>query len=297
MLINKSIPIRYIFKNVKLELVFIFIIALLVYYVTQKYHKLIPQMPLAIPTFLGTAISVILSFKLSQSYDRWWEARKIWGSIVNESRNLILQMQAFIGNENKGVIDRIAIRQIAWCFSLGQGLRGLNSMDGLEKYLSSDDYVLLQAHQNVPLVISQLNILDLKILKDTNKIDNYSHVCLINTIANITNAQGMAERIKGTVFPVTYQIFLHIIIYLFLMMLSISLRGLESYFEIPLLLIIGGLFFLLERTATHLQNPFNNQPTDTAMTSISTIVEINIKQLIGDDSLPELIKPNGFYIN
>ena len=80
-------------------------------------------MPIAIPTFLGTAISVILSFKLSQSYDRWWEARKIWGSIFNESRNLILQLQSFVTAGNEEEIKKITCCQIAWAFSLGQTLR------------------------------------------------------------------------------------------------------------------------------------------------------------------------------
>jgi putative membrane protein len=253
-------------------------------------------MPLTIPTFLGTAISVILSFKLSQSYDRWWEARKIWGTIVNESRNLVLQSQAFIKRGNQDAIERIALRQIGWSYSLGQSLRGLDATAGLEKYLDQDDLAAVERHNNKPLAIIQLNVQHLETLKDADQVDVYSYVQLNNTIANITNAMGMAERIKSTIFPVTYQIFLHIIIYLFIIMLSIALRGLESYFEIPLLLIIGGLFFLLEKTATHLQNPFSNKPTDTAMTAIATTIEINIKQLLNYERVPQPVEPTDFYI-
>jgi putative membrane protein len=107
---------------------------------------------------------------------------------------------------------------------------------------------------------------------------------------------GMAERIKGTVFPVTYRIFLHMIIYLFIFLLSISLRTLESHFEIPLLLIIAALFFLLERTATHLQDPFSNKPTDTAMTAIATTIEMNLRQLIKDQDIPQPMKSTDFYV-
>ncbi|WP_316809380.1 bestrophin family ion channel [Pedobacter agri] len=72
-------------------------------------------MPLGIPAFLGTAISVILSFKLNQSYDRWWEARKIWGSIVGDSRTFVLQLQSFLYTGNDDAILTLCFRYIAWC--------------------------------------------------------------------------------------------------------------------------------------------------------------------------------------
>ena len=96
MLLNKKIPPLFILNKIKFEIVYVLAIATIVYYFTQKFKTLIPEMPLSIPAFLGTAISVILSFKLNQSYDRWWEARKIWGSIVNDSRTFILQLQSFV---------------------------------------------------------------------------------------------------------------------------------------------------------------------------------------------------------
>src|SRR5688572_5358587 len=126
MLLNKHIPVRFIFQKVKWEIIYVLVIALIVYYVTKQFRDVIPVMPLSIPAFLGTAISVILSFKLSQSYDRWWEARKIWGSIVNDSRTLVLQLQSFLAAGNDQAIEAIARRHIAWCYSLGQNLRGLN---------------------------------------------------------------------------------------------------------------------------------------------------------------------------
>ena len=87
------------------------------------------------------------------------------------------------------------------------------------------------------------------------------------------------------------------VIYVFIVTLSISLRDLESYFEIPLLLLVASFFFLLERTATYLQDPFSNKPTDTAMTAIATTIEINLKQLLNEPNIPEPHEPNGFYLS
>jgi len=297
MLLNKRPPIKYIFNKVKTELIYVSITALLVYFLTSRFEHLIPEMPMTIPTFLGTAISVILSFKLSQSYDRWWEARKIWGSIVNDSRNFVLQLQSFVDGSQKETVHRMAYRQIAWCYSLGQTLRELSPLAHLSKYLSEDDQAILERHRNKPLGILQQNTAELRQLRENGYLDLFGHVQLNSTMVNLTNWMGMAERIKSTVFPVTYRIFLHTIIYVFVITLSIALRNVAGYFEIPLLLIITSFFFLLERTATHLQDPFSNKPTDTAMTAIATTIEINIKQLLNESDIPEPHKASDFYLS
>ena len=296
MLLNKHIPFKYILNKIKFELLYVLIIGLLVFYVTQHFKTLIPDMPIAIPAFLGTAISVILSFKLNQSYDRWWEARKIWGSIVNDSRSFILQLQMFLKKENDKQIKKIAFRQIAWCYSLGQTLRGLNPVANLEEYLSPEDLEKITRHNNKPLAILQLNTLDISELKNKDQVDTFSQVQINNSLVNFSNAMGMAERIKSTIFPTTYRLFLHFIIYVFIITLSISLRDIESYFEIPLLLIISSAFFLLEKSAKHLQDPFSNLPTDTAMTAIARTIEINIKQLINEKEIPNPQQPANFYL-
>ena len=77
MLLNKGIPIHFILNKIKVEIIAVSVIATIVFYFTQQFKSLIPEIPLSIPAFLGTAISVILSFKLNQSYDRWWEAKDI----------------------------------------------------------------------------------------------------------------------------------------------------------------------------------------------------------------------------
>jgi putative membrane protein len=254
-------------------------------------------MPLTIPAFIGTAISILLSFKLNQSYDRWWEARKVWGSIVNDSRSFVLQLQAFVVNDHENKIRTLAYRQIAWCYSLGQALRNLDPLTGIENFVSADDLSELQKHNNKPLAILQLNTLDLMNLKEQGKIDVFSHLQLDETLVRLCDSQGKTERIKSTIFPQTYRLFLHFIIYLFIVTLSISLKDLDWYFEVPLLLLVASAFFLLEKSATHMQDPFENKPTDTAMTAIARTIEINIKQLLKEVNVPEPHKPNKFYLS
>lgn len=296
MLLNKPVPLRYIFNKIRHELFYVLVIGLSIFYLTQTFDSALPEMPIAIPAFIGTAISVILSFKLNQSYDRWWEARKIWGTIVNESRSFVLQLQLFLPKGNEEAIRQIAYRQIAWCYSLGQSLRGLNATANLESLVAGEELDKISLQENKPLALLQLNTAHIAKLKEEEQLDRFSQVQINTTLVNFSTAMGMAERIKSTVFPVTYRLFLHLIIYLFVITLSISLRGIESYFEIPMLVLISSAFFLLERSATHLQDPFSNKPTDTAVTAIAATIERNIRQLLNEPGIKKPSEPDQFYL-
>lgn len=295
MLLNKRIPAYFILNKVKYDLVYVLIVSLLVLFITDRYGEQIPEMPLTIPAFIGTAISILLSFKLSQSYDRWWEARKVWGAIVNDSRSFVIQLQTLTAKGNEAIVRKIALRQIAWCYSLGQSLRGLNPTENLDKYLSPENLEEIKQHNNKPLALLNLHGKDIRELKEKNQLDTFSQLQLDNTLVRLCDAQGKSERIKTTVFPVTYRLFLHAIIYMFVITLAISLR-VDGLLETPLLIAISTAFFLLEKSATHMQDPFENRPTDTAMTAIARTIEINIKQLLKEKEIPQPHQPEKFYL-
>lgn len=297
MLLNKRIPVSYILGKVKYDLVYVLIVSLLVLFITEKYQAQLPDMPLTIPAFIGTAISILLSFKLSQSYDRWWEARKVWGSIVNDSRSFVIQLQTLTTKESEPLVKKIALRQIAWCYCLTQTLRENDPLKNLEKYISVEEMEELKKHDSMPLAILQLHGKDIKELKDKGQLELFSQIQLDNTLVRLCDAQGKLERIKATVFPVTYRLFLHAIIYLFIVTLSVALNDVAGFFEIPLLLLISTAFLLLEKSATHMQDPFENRPTDTPMTAISRKIEINIKNLIQESDIPQPHQPESYYLS
>lgn len=295
MLLKKNIPLFYILGKIKVEIVFILAVNLVVFSLTYQFNHLLPVMPLAVPAFIGTSISVLLSFKLNQSYDRWWEARKIWGSIVNDSRSLVLQLQSFVAPGNDVAIKKIAYRQIAWCYSLSQSLRVQNPTDNIASLLSAEELNSLNEHKNKPLALLQLHSSDLGKLKTEGHIETFPHIQIDNTLVRLCDSMGRAERIKSTVFPVTYRLFLHFLIYLFVITLDVALIDTVWYFEVPLLLFLSGTFFLLEKSARNMQYPFENKPTDTAMTAISKTIEINIRQLLKESSVPLPAESETFY--
>ncbi|ABG59639.1 bestrophin family protein [Cytophaga hutchinsonii] len=297
MLLNKRIPLSYLIINIKFALVYVLIVSFSAHFFSKEHQESLPDMPLAIPAFIGTAISVLLSFKISQSYERWWEARKIWGSIVNDSRSLIIQLQSFVSSGNEEQIKKIAFRQIAWCYSLGRSLRGLGPLDNIDAFISADELNELKQHTNKPLAMLNVHGNDIKNLKERNQLDVFAQVQLDSTIVRLCEAQGKAERIKNTVFPATYRSFLHAIIYLFVITLSLSFKDIAWYFEVPLLIFISVPFFLLESSAKDMQDPFENRPTDTPVTAIARNIEINIKQMLKETAIPQPMQPETFHLS
>ena len=295
MLLDQGIKFNYVLKKIKVDIIIVAAVGLLTHFLTSKTIHLLPEMPLGIPAFLGTAISVLLSFKMNQSYDRWWEARKVWGAIVNDSRSLVVQLRSLI-QEDETFIKRVAYRQIAWCYSLGQSLRGLDPLQNINHLLSSEDFTHVQSFGNKPLALIDQHAKDIKLLKQNKRIETFTQIQFDNTFIRLCDSMGKAERINTTIFPSTYRYFLHFIIYVFVITLSISLRQVDLIFELPLLLVISSCFFLIEKSAYHLQDPFKNRPSDISVTAIARNIEINIRQLLGETSVPEPVKPEKFYI-
>jgi len=302
MLINRKLPLRYLYNMIRVDVIRVFFFSITFNIFKYFFNDYLPSLPTQLPTVLGTSISLILAFTLNHSYDRWWEARKVWGSIVNDSRTFVIQLLGFIDpevlgrTETKEMIRKMAHRQIGWCYALGESLRGLDSRASILKYLplAEAGYVLPQRNKNYAILA--LHQHDLKNLKSKKAISDFQQIQLDTTISKLTDSMGMAERIKSTVFPVTYRLFVHLFIYLFLIILSMGLVESIGPLEIPILIITASTFFLLEKTATYMQDPFVDMPTDTPVTAIARTIEINIKEVLEESDVPEPLTPEAFYL-
>lgn len=174
MIIEKRIPLKYWFNKVKWEVLYVALLSTSIYFVSEYLIDL--SVPISIGVFLGSAIALLLSFKLSQSYNRWWEARKIWGAIVNDSRSLVIQLKGFSKNNENGLIEIIANRQIGWCYSLSKSLRKSDPLEGMESFILSDELKSLKNHKNVPLAILDLHAQDLRELRRLVVISDFQYI-------------------------------------------------------------------------------------------------------------------------
>ncbi|WDF76307.1 bestrophin family ion channel [Mucilaginibacter sp. KACC 22773] len=288
MLLKENIPVSYVFGKIKKEVLMVAVYAITVYCIHQYYNFKDVSIPLTVPTILGTIISLLLAFRSNQAYDRWWEARILWGGIVNDCRTFARQILTFVDSSHDGeqkwaLKERIIRRQMAWCYSLSCHLRGQNAKDNLEAYLTDDDVKNIKKLDHIPLAINELQGHDLRTLYKLGWINEYQQVTLDNTLTNFMNSMGGCERIKNTVFPVTYSVYIHWLVMFFVLLLPFSLMEFFGIFQVPLVIAISSAFFLIEKMAIHLQDPFENKPTDTPTTTISRTIEKNLKQMMKDE--------------
>ncbi|WP_236675958.1 bestrophin family protein [Chryseolinea lacunae] len=247
------------------------------------------SIPLAVPTILGTIISLLLAFRSNQAYDRWWEARIIWGSIVNDSRSLMRQMQSFISDPDYSVnvnrfIERFGNRQIAWAYSLGRTLRGQQAFEEKELWLTAEERIWAGKHSNVPNALLSLHARDIRTAFQSEWINPYQQVELDRTVTRLCDSMGKCERIKNTVFPTTYSLYIHFALYLFIVLLPFGLTASMGFVQVPLMVAISSAFLLIEKMAIYLQDPFENKPTDTPVTAIAQTIERDLRQMMNDDT-------------
>ncbi|CAH1002443.1 hypothetical protein LEM8419_03322 [Neolewinella maritima] len=298
MLLRNGIPLRFIFRQIRLELLLVTLFVVIIGVIDEnKFLNL--AIPATVPTILGTAISLLLAFRTNQGYQRWWEARIVWGAIVNDSRTLIRQLLAFTHDHGDYLPDlyrRVAHRQIAFCYALGNSLRGMDTLPAIGGLIDTEERSLLRRHDNVPNALLQLHGDDLAELLRREWVNPYQQVQLDDTLRRLCDSMGKCERIKNTVFPSAYNIIIVLFIYLFVFSLPFALVESFGLGQIPIVIVVAAAFFLIEKSAIYLQDPFENRPTDTPMTAIARTIDINLRQMIGEGEVPEKLPAEGFYL-
>ena len=288
MLLKENIPFSYIIGKIKKEILMVTVYSVLIAIMYNNFHFTRISIPIAVPTILGTIISLLLAFKSNQAYDRWWEARTLWGAIVNDTRTLTRQLLTFVDTpyaegEQKAFCEKLAKRQVAWCFSLSHHLRKQDPLKGLERLLSKEDIEHIKRYDNVQLALLELQGADLRSAYKLGWINEYQQVSMDETLTRFSNEMGGCERIKNTVFPSTYSVYIHFSVLLFILLLPFGLIEFFGIVEVPLVIAIASSFFLIESMAIHLQDPFENKPTDTPTTTISRTIERDITQMLKDN--------------
>lgn len=266
-----------------------------------QYHLEDYNFPVTIVTLVGTVIGLLLAFRTNSAYGRWWEARIIWGSIVNDSRTWTRQLLEFSDcgdhqSEADPAIRQMALRQAAWCYALSRNLRGQNALKDLAGLSSAEEIESWGSSQNVPNEMLLCQAKELRALYNEQQLELYQFVELERTLTRLTDSMGACERIKNTPFPQSYSRMVDGMIYSFALFLPFGLVKVPAVGLVLTAVVIPFGFLLIEKVAVYLQDPFSNRPSDTPMLTLSRTIEIDIKQMLGDTDLPSKLEPvDGVY--
>jgi len=290
MLLNKRISVLYFISQIKSQLLLLAVFAVTVGILDNHAFFKSTSLPLNIAAILGTAVSLLLGFRTAQSYERWWEARIVWGAIVNDSRTLIRQIVQFLPASEKNFINTFSERQIIWVYALGESLRRQPFSQPVKVYLDRNGITAL----NVPNALLDAHSDDIAKLVDRGLLTEFRQVQVNETILRLCESMGKCERIKNTVFPRAYSLLLHTLIYVFAATLPFGLDDSQLVLEILVTFSIPVIFVSIERTAIMMQDPFENTPVDTPVTALAQTIELNIREMLGEKGLKP-IKPSDTY--
>lgn len=300
MILTKRIEPKRLYEYTKKNGWFLFATSLLAFvsiiYIDPSHFK-----PLSFPSgVIGTALAFLIGFRNNTAYNRWWEARKIWGKLVNDSRHFGLKAIGFLSNkfdqelteeEIQSAQKRLIYRHIAFVWSVNKHLRKLEWESVIAPFISKEEIEGLKNEQHIPFAILRYQVLDIKALFESNYFDDFKHISFDDIMENFNDALGKSERIKNTVFPMQYNWYMQYALWVVLLLLPFSLAGHLGLWFFPLSMLIGYVFILLEYLGRQIENPFENHPSDTPMDSLSRTIEINLRELLGEKELPSKVEP------
>jgi putative membrane protein len=255
----------------------------------------LPHIPLSL---VGSATGIVVAFRNQSAYGRWWEARILWGSVVNNSRSWarqvltgMLSLKSDDAAELKEMQRRMVYLQIAYVHALRQHLRKLEPWAVLAPLLDERELEALRREKNVPLTIQEWMGQLLLECQVREWIDALQWRAMDESLNDLTDAQGGAERIKNTPMPKQYDYFPQLFVQMYCMLLPLALVTSMGWVTPLGSTLVGFIFIALDKIGRDLDNPFENDLYDVPLTSITTTIEINLRQLLGETELPQATVP------
>jgi len=274
----------------------------------------IPWMPVAL---VGTAAAFTVGFKNTQTYNRLWEARQIWGSIINTSRTWGIMSKDFVKADNPA-IEQLIYRHCAWLTALRFQLRKPQSWENtdkphfkeyrnyfqipewegnleeeLKKYLTEAERVYVLGKKNRATQLIALQSKHLKSLRTAGSIEHYEYVEMERRLADLYDHQGRCERIKN--FPYPRQ-FASINLFLVRLLVLLMPFGMLNEFQklgegfawltLPFSVIVSWVFTSMEKVGEATENPFEGGANDIPMAALSRTIEIDLRDMLDESNLP-----------
>jgi putative membrane protein len=233
---------------------------------------------MAFHSLVGFVISLLLVFRTNTAYDRWWEGRKQWGALVNNTRNLSIKLSTKIPKEftERRQLMRVLITN--YVFAMKEHLRHGVKEEELEEYPGFDRNAMMQL-EHVPNGIAQQLYSEIMKLREDNLLTDEQLVVIDREFKSLTDIIGACERIKKTPIPYSYNAFIKKFIFLYVVSLPF---GAITSFGYATIFIVVFLFYILaslEIIAEEIEDPFGIDANDLPTDSLSETIKRNLIEL------------------
>lgn len=246
---------------------------------------------------LGIALSIFLGFRNNACYDRWWEARKVWGKLVHVARSFARQtmvLDQLPGAE--GARAKLLHYVIAFTQSMVPHLRPDGGQAKAHKWLNSDEQAAFTVSRNGPDFILRKIGGILAELRGAGRIDAIDFQTLDETVKSLSEVQAACERLRFTPVPFGYTLLLHRTAYLFCFFIPFGFADMLGWGTPFATTLVAYTFFGLDALGDELEEPFGTLPNDLPIGAIADTIEINLREALGETNLPDLPQPKDYLL-
>jgi putative membrane protein len=218
---------------------------------------------------LGFVLSLLLAFRINSAYDRWWEGRKLWGSLVNNSRNLAIKIK-HLGNSADAEFFNLHIPLFAYL--LKDHLRGIKS-DSIPK-------VNLDANKHLPNQVASLMIKRGYEMNKSGQLNTEQLLSINLELMSFTDICGACERIKNTPIPYNYGVFIKKFIFFFIMSLPLTWAFELHYYIVPIIAFVLYVLASIELIAEEIEDPFGFDDNDLPLEKLCSNIKLHIGEIL-----------------
>lgn len=248
----------------------------LVYF--ESYHGITFKSSTIFHQILGFVLSMLLVFRINSAYDRWWEGRKQWGSLVNNSRNLMVKIDSILPEQNKK--DKLYLKNllIAFVFTLKDHLKDNKEFKEVVSFegFSKEEF---DKRTHKPNYIAGLIMKHMELLRKQGLISEEKLLFLNAELQSLLDITGACERIKNTPIPFSYSMFLKKIIFIYVITMPIAFSIDFKYWAIPIVMFIFYAFASIELISEEVEDPFGDDANDLPTQDIAERIKNNLNEI------------------
>lgn len=243
-----------------------------------RFHESDFKTTIAMHSLLGIVLGLFLVFRTNSAYDRWWEGRKIWGSFVNNTRNLAFKINAFVDRDN--AIHRKWFAQVivGFVYSVKEHLRHGVQVSDLE--MDQPTLAQMKNARHIPNSLLLLLYDRANQLYKEKIISGDQLLLLDKELKEFTDVLGGCERIKNTPIPYSYTMFIKKFIFIYLITLPFAFVTTSGYYTIPIVLVITYVLLSVELIAEEIEDPFGGDVNDLPMDDLATKMKENVIEIL-----------------
>jgi putative membrane protein len=285
-----------VLKKIVVQLVTITLFSLSIYFFKGKIFDYKVHLNPTIFTLIGLALAIFMGFCNSASYDRYWEGRKLWGSLVIETRSLTRQIFSLVDGPSNEEKQEIVKMISAFSWSLNEQLRDKEGTEHLSRLLSPERVEQLKSKKFIPSIILGF-ISDW--IKEQNKKGNIDTIVLVqldHQLNLFSTISGGCERIYNTPLPFAYSLLLHRTVYFYCFWLPFGLVDTLDWMMPLIVVLISYTFIALDAIIQEIGEPFGEEENDLALNSICRTIEFSIFEQ-AEIPQDELKKPDSYFID